>query len=312
MRFPKIYTLKEIADLIQRKFIGNENFQVIGTNEIHRVTKGEIVFVDHPKYYDKALNSDASIILINKIVDCPEGKALIISENPFSDFNKINNYFFPFINSNSSISASAQIGENTIIQPNVFIGNHVKIGSNCVIHANVTINDYTEIGNNVVIQSGTVIGSDAFYYKNRENHFERLLSVGKVIIEDFVEIGSNCTIDRGVTDVTFIGKGTVLDNLIQIGHETKIGKKCLIASQVGIAGCCTIDDEVTIWGQVGIKSDIKIAKKVIVLAQSGVGKNLEEGKTYFGSPAEEAREYNRRLIIMKNLPNIIKEIKNKF
>ncbi|MCB9202496.1 MAG: UDP-3-O-(3-hydroxymyristoyl)glucosamine N-acyltransferase [Flavobacteriales bacterium] len=312
MKFPRPYTLKEISNSIGRQYVGDDDFLIEGINEIHRVQKGEIVFVDHPKYYDKALNSNASIILIDKIVDCPEDKCLIISEDPFSDFNKITSFFRPFLPANTSISDSAEIGEGTTIQPNAFIGNNVKIGENCIIHSNVSIYDNCEIGNNVIIHSGTVLGGDGFYYKTRKEKYDKFHSVGNVIVEDDVEIGCNCTIDRGVTDSTIIGKGSKLDNLIQIGHEVIIGEKCLIASQVGIAGCVTVEDNVTIWGQVGIRSDIKIEKNAVVLAQAGVSKDLKGGVVYWGTPAEPVREHNKKLILLKNLPKLIEEIKNKF
>ncbi len=295
MKFPHTHKLKDIASIIDAKFIGDENFPVEGINEIHRVETGDIVFVDHPKYYDKALQSNATIVLINKEVECPEGKALLISDDPFRDFVKIGQHFLPFQSSNKQISASAEIGEGTIIQPGAFIGNQVKIGKNCVIHSNVSINDHTIIGDNVIIRSGTVLGADAFYYKNRETGFDRLKSVGNVIIENNVEIGANCTIDRGVSASTIIGEGTIMDNLIQIGHDTIIGKKCLIASQVGIAGCVNVEDEVSIWGQVGITSGVTIGTKAVLLAQAGVSKSLQGGKTYFGYPAEEARALYKKM-----------------
>ena len=297
MKFPQTYQLKDIASIIDAKFIGDENFPVEGINEIHRVEAGDIVFVDHPKYYDKALQSNATIVLINKEVDCPEGKALLISDDPFRDFVKIGQHFMAFEAATKQISDSAEIGEGTIIQPGAFIGNHVKIGKNCVIHSNVSINDYAIIGDNVIIRSGTVLGADAFYYKNRETGFDRLKSVGNVIIENNVEIGANCTIDRGVSASTIIGEGTIMDNLIQIGHDTIIGKKCLIASQVGIAGCVNVEDEVSIWGQVGITSGITIGTKAVLLAQAGVSKSLEGGKTYFGYPAEEARGLYKKMAV---------------
>ncbi len=297
MKFPRIYHLEEVASIIDAKYIGASDFPVYGINEIHRVEAGDIVFVDHPKYYDKALESAATIVLINKEVECPEGKALLISDDPFRDFVKIGQHFLPFKESSKNISDTAEIGEGTIIQPGAFIGNHVKIGKNCVIHSNVSINDYSIIGDDVVIRSGTVLGADAFYYKKRETGFDRLKSVGNVIIEDKVEIGANCTIDRGVTASTIIGEGTIMDNLIQIGHDTVIGKKCLIASQVGIAGCVNVEDEVSIWGQVGITSGVTIGAKAVLLAQAGVSKSLEGGKSYFGYPAEEARGLYKKMAV---------------
>jgi len=168
MKFKSVQTLQEIATLIDAKFIGNSDFEITGINEIHVVESGDIVFVDHPKYYDKALNSKATTILINKEVPCPKGKSLLISENPFADFNKISKHFSPFINSSKSISDSAKIDIGTIIQPNVFIGNNVSIGKNCLIHPNVSIYDNSIIGDNVVIHSNTVLGADAFYYKKKK------------------------------------------------------------------------------------------------------------------------------------------------
>ena len=301
MKFDKTYTLIEIAKIIDSQYIGDDNFSILGMNEIHVVEPGDIVFVDHPKYYDKALNSAATVILINKDVACPEGKALLISDDPFRDFNKLTQYFKPFKNSNKSIADSAKIGKNTIIQPNVFIGNEVVIGNNCVIHPNVTIYDGSIIGNDVTIHAGSVLGADAFYYKNRPQGFDKLKSCGNVVIQDNVDIGAGCTIDRGVTGSTTVKEGTKIDNLVQIAHDTVIGKKCLIASQVGIAGCTIIEDEVTLWGQVGIISGITIGKGAVILAQSGVSKSLDGGKTYFGYPAEESRQKLKEMAIVKRL-----------
>ncbi|MFD2585672.1 UDP-3-O-(3-hydroxymyristoyl)glucosamine N-acyltransferase [Croceitalea marina] len=311
MKFPKPYTLKEIAGLIDAEFIGASDFEVLGMNEIHVVEPGDIVFVDHPKYYDKALNSAATIVLINKVVDCPKGKALLISDDPFRDFNKLTKHFKPFVASNASISETATIGENTVIQPNSFVGNNVKIGNNCLIHSNVAIYDDCIIGDNVTIHAGTILGADAFYYKKRPEGFDKLVSGGKVVVENNVDIGSSCTIDRGVTGDTTIGEGSKLDNQIQIGHDTVIGKKCLIASHTGIAGCVVVEDEVTLWGQVGVISGITIGKGVVVYAQSGVANSLEGGKTYFGSPAVEARAKMKELATIKNMPSILKKLENK-
>ena len=309
MKFSRTYSLQEIAGIIDATFVGDNNFPVKGMNEIHVVEPGDIVFVDHPKYYSKALDSAATVILINKEVACPVGKALLISNDPFTDFNRLSNHFKPFRAATENVSSTASIGEGTIIQPNVFIGNHVKIGNNCLIHPNVTIYDHCVIGNNVVIHAGTVLGSDGFYFQKRPHGFDKLNSVGRVIIEDHVEIGAACTIDKGVTGDTTIGWGTKIDNQVQIAHDTIIGKKCLIASQVGIAGCNIIEDEVTIWGQVGLKSGLTIGKGVEIYAKSGVGMDLEPGKTYFGTPAIEARDKFREMAFLRSLPKLLEKIK---
>ncbi len=301
MKFKTPQTLQEIASLLDVDFIGDKNFEILGINEIHVVEKGDIVFVDHPKYYDKALNSAATTILINKKVECPEGKALLISDDPFRDFNKITKHFNPFIASKVSIAETAIIGEDSIIQPNVFIGNNVVIGKNCVIHPNVTIYDNTIIGDNCTIHANTVLGADAFYYKNRPTGFDKLISGGRVVLEDNVDLGASCTIDKGVTGDTTIKQGTKIDNQVHVGHDTVIGKKCLIASQTGIAGCVIIEDEVTIWGQVGTNSGITIGKGAVILGQTGVTKSVAGGKSYFGTPIEESREKLKQLAGLKRL-----------
>lgn len=308
MKFPTPQTLENIAQFIGAEYVGDADFPVFGMNEIHMVQPGDIVFVDHPKYYDKALQSLATVILIDKKVACPRGKALLVSEDPFRDFNKLTQHFRPFQMALSTISESADIGEGTIIQPNVFIGNNVKIGANCLIHANVCIYDNTVIGNNVTIHSGTVLGGDAFYYKNRPEKFDKLISVGNVVIEDNVDLGSLCSIDKGVTASTVIGEGSKLDNQVQVGHDTIIGKRCLIASQVGIAGCVLIEDHVTIWGQVGITSGITIGEKAIISAQSGVSKSLPGFKSYFGTPADEFRKKYKELASIRLIPDIIEKL----
>ncbi|MFD0862145.1 UDP-3-O-(3-hydroxymyristoyl)glucosamine N-acyltransferase [Sungkyunkwania multivorans] len=311
MRFPQPHTLKQIATIIDAEFVGKDDFPVLGMNEIHVVSPGDIVFVDHPKYYEKALQSAATIVLINKQVDCPEGKALLISDDPFRDFNKLTEYFKPFERSDALISSSATIGAHTVIQPGAFIGNNVVIGDHCVIHSNVSIYDDTVIGNNVTIHAGTVLGADAFYYKNRPEGFDKLKSGGRVVIEDHVDLGALCTIDRGVTGDTTIKEGTKIDNQVHVGHDTVIGKKCLIASQTGIAGCAIIEDEVTLWGQVGITSGATIGAKSVISAQSGVSKSLDGNKRYFGSPAQEFRVIYKELAALRQLPGIIEKLKKK-
>lgn len=299
MTFNKPQTLGDIARLTGARMVGDADFPVYGTNEIHRVKNGEIVFVNHPKYYDAALSSPATIILIDKEVECPPGKVLLISDDPFRDFNVINTHFTKISNFQEELH-DIEVGEGTRIHPSAVLGNEIRIGKNCIIYPNVVIGDRTVIGDNVIIQANTVLGGDAFYYRKLNGNYDRLISVGNVIIEDRVEIGNNCSIDRGVTDSTIIGEGSVLDNQIQIGHDTVIGKRVLIASQTGIAGCCIIEDDVTIWGQVGMASGVRVASGTVLLAKSGVNRDLPKG-TYFGPLAEEFRQYLRKEVKIKNL-----------
>jgi UDP-3-O-[3-hydroxymyristoyl] glucosamine N-acyltransferase len=310
LEIPK--TLKQISELIGANYTGDDNFLITGINEIHLVEPGDLTFVDHPKYYDKALKSKATTIIINKEVSCPEGKALIFSDDPFRDYNFLTRYFRTFQFSSQAIHPTAKIGRQTLIGAGVSIGANCVIGDYVIIHPNVTIYPNCTIGNYVEIHSSTVIGADAFYFKKYpQKGYEKMYSCGSVLIEDYVEIGAGCTIDRGVSGVTTIGKGTKLDNMVHVGHDTVIGKNCLFAAQVGIAGCVKIEDDVILWGQVGVQKDLTIGKGAVVLGQSGVPKSLEGGKTYFGSPTQDAREKMKELALIKRLPEIIEKISNR-
>lgn len=314
MRFPTPVTVQWIATFINATIKGNDQGQATGINELHKVEEGDLVFVDHPKYYDKCINSAASFIIINKEADVPAGKALLIVDNPFEAYCKIVEHFRPFTPATKLISDTAVIGEGSTVYPSAFIGNQVVIGKNTVIYPQVSILDHTIIGDNVVIQSGTVIGSDAFYYntkKNRDVWYKKMPSCGRVIIEDDVEIGAGCTIDRGVSHDTIIGRGTKMDNMIHIGHDTVVGKNCLIAAQVGIAGVVTLEDGVTLWGQVGVSKTLTIGSNAVILAQSGVGKDTEGNKSYFGSPIEDAREKMKELVWVKRIPELWEKVMGK-
>lgn len=314
MRFEKPVPLTEIASLINAELIGNTTASATGINEIHQVQEGDLVFVDHPKYYDACLQSAASFIIINKKTAIPEGKALLITADPFESYQTIVRHFRPFTPSLKMISDTSSAGSNTVIMPNVYIGNHVTIGDNCIIYPNVTILDHCIIGDNVIIQAGTVIGSDAFYYNkktNRDVHYKKMLSCGRVVIENDVEIGAACTIDRGVTGDTLIGAGTKMDNLVHIGHDTFVGKNCLFAGQVGIAGATTIEDNVILWGQVGVSKTLTIGKDAVVYAKSGVPASLKGGKSYFGIPTVDATEKKKELIWIKRIPELWDKVMKK-
>jgi UDP-3-O-[3-hydroxymyristoyl] glucosamine N-acyltransferase len=314
MRFEKPVPITEIARLIDAQVIGETEGVASGINEIHMVEEGDLVFVDHPKYYKNAVESPATYIIINQETEFPPHKALLLVNDPFEAYLKIVQRYRPFEPSMKQKSDTSSVGENTVVMPGAYIGNHVSIGDNCIIFPNVVILDHCVVGDNVVIQAGTVIGSDAFYYNrkaNREVQFKKMLSCGRVVIHDFAEIGANCTIDRGVSGDTVIGAGTKIDNLVHIGHDTRIGKNCLFAAQVAIAGATTIEDEVILWGQVGVSKTLTIGKGVEVYAQSGVGTDLEKGKKYFGSPVEDALTKKKELVWVKRIPELWEKVTKK-
>ncbi len=313
MKFPAPVPVKWIASLIRAELMGDESASATGINEIHSVEKGDIVFVDHPKYYNKCLNSAASFIIINKKMEAPEGKTLLVTDEPFEAYSSIVKHFNAFVPATKMISDSAVVAEGTVIMPNVFIGHNVTIGSGCIIHPNVSIYENCMIGNNVIIHSGTVIGADAFYFntkKNRDVWYKKMQSCGRVIIEDDVELGACCTIDRGVSSDTRIGQGSKLDNQVHIAHEVVLGKNCLIAAQAAIAGATVLGDGVTLWGQTGISKTLKLGNNVTVLAQSGLGEDIEDNKVYFGSPAGPALQKQKELVWIKRIPEIWEKVKD--
>lgn len=312
MQFPSPVTAQWLARFIDAKIIGNPDTSAAGINEIHKVRSGDIVFVDHPKYYDICLNSAATFIIINSEVPAPADKTLFVTAEPFESYLKIVKHFRPFVAADKIISDSAVIDSTAIVMPNVFIGNHVKIGAHTIIHPHVSLYDYTEIGDNVTIHSGTVIGGDAFYFngkKNRQVWYKKMFSCGKVVIEDEVEIGCNCTIDRGVTETTRIGRGTKIDNLVHLGHDVSVGKNCLMAAQVGVAGGTVIGDGVTLWGQVGVNKTISIGDNATVMGQSGVTSSIEGNRVYWGTPIQEFMSKRRELVLLKRLPEMWKKLR---
>jgi UDP-3-O-[3-hydroxymyristoyl] glucosamine N-acyltransferase len=298
-------SIGQLAAWTNSRVIGDETMLVTGINEIHRVEAGDLTFVDHPKYYDKALSSAATFVIINKDVEAPEGKALLFNEDPFAAYVFLTRKFMPFEPAKAAIDPSAIIGEGTIIQPNAVVGPHAVLGKNCLIHSGAVIYDHTVIGDNVIIHANAVLGADAFYFKRRPEFYDKMHSCGRVVIGSNVEIGAMCTIDRGVSADTTIGEGTKLDDHVHVGHDTIIGRNCLFAAQVAIAGCVNIEDEVILWGQVGVQKDLTIGTKAIVLGQSGVSHTLKGGKVYFGTPAYEAREKMREIALSKQLPQLI-------
>lgn len=304
MRLHKPIRLKDCAALINAPYVGDDNFEITGINEIHMVEPGDLTFVDHPKYYNKALNSAATTIIINKDVECPVGKALIISDDPFRDYNFLTRYFSPSAPAESMISKTANVGEGTQLYPNVFLGHNVTVGKNCILHSGVVVYDNCVIGDNVILHANTTIGNDAFYFKKRPSGYDKMHTCGRVIIEDKVEIGASCTVAKGVSGDTRIGWGTKMDSHVHVGHDTVVGKNCLFAAGVMIAGVTVIEDDVILWGQVGVQKDLVIAKGSVLLGQSGIGKSTEAGKQYFGSPAVDAREKMKELAWIKRIPEM--------
>ena len=306
MKFPAALSARSIAKEFNCSIKGDETLTLKGISEIHNVSEGDLIFVDHPKYYDKALKSKASAIIINKEVEVPRGKVVLLTEHPFHVFNAILKRYSPhthFQEDEKNIDASA------VIMPNVSIGKGVSIGAGSVIHPNVVIYDGVQIGKKVIVQAGTILGSNAFYYNKKNDNYHLMHSAGGLVIEDHVEIGALCSIDKGVTANTIIKNGSKLDNQIQIGHDCVIEENCLIAAQCGIAGCVTIQKNSVLWGQIGVTSGVTIGYNVVVLGQTAVTKSLAPEKTYSGDPAVPYRTNLKQKAAVKQLPDFFEGLK---
>ncbi|MCC7246419.1 MAG: UDP-3-O-(3-hydroxymyristoyl)glucosamine N-acyltransferase [Saprospiraceae bacterium] len=306
MKFPQPIPVRELARRFDARIIGDDTLVATGINEIHKVEAGDVAFSDVKKYFDKTLQSAATVILLNEEAECPPGKVILLVKNPFEVYDALVAEYRPITPLRNAIHHEADIHPTAIIEPGVIIANHVRIGAGTRIGANAFIGEYTTVGEDCVIGPGAIIGSDAFYFKKQSGGaFQKWHSGGGVIIHDRVDIGAGCTINKGVSGDTIIGEGSKLDCQIHIGHGAVIGKNCLFAAQVGIGGKTIVEDNVVLYGQVGIAQALHIGQGAVVLAKSGVSKSLPGGKTYFGIPAEEVREKYRELAALRQLPGLL-------
>jgi UDP-3-O-[3-hydroxymyristoyl] glucosamine N-acyltransferase len=207
------------------------------------------------------------------------------------------------------IDENVEIGDNTSILTGACIGKNIKIGKNCLIYPYAVLYDDVVIGDNVIIHSGAIIGADGFGYKFRDGAHLKVPQVGNVVIGDNVEIGANTCVDRGALGSTLIGKGSKIDNLVQIGHNNKIGQHVIVCGQAGISGSCTIDNYAILAGSAGIADHVKIGQGAVVMARAGVANDVEAKTQVFGSPAKEKRVAYREQIAIAQLPDLVKKIK---
>lgn len=331
------FTAAQIANFIDGKIIGDENAIMTGVAPVESAQEGQLTFIAQEKFAEFLENTQASVVIASENL-LVEGKSysptIIVVKDAYLSFQVLmNRYqemkgrrtgiedgsFFHqtaqigeevYIGAFTYISEKAQIGDGTQIFPHVYIGKSSKIGKNCIIHSGARIYDRCIIGDNCIIHSNTVIGSDGFGFQPTESGFNKIPQLGNVVLEDDVEIGSNCSIDRGTIGSTVIGKGTKVDNLIQIAHNVKIGQHNVIAAQAGIAGSTVIGDWNQIGGQVGIVGHIKIGNQVKIQAQSGVNNNVKDSEVLYGSPAIAAADFRRNYVHFRNLTEIVKRINN--
>ena len=327
-------TARQIADYVSGQLIGEETIHITGVSSIGEAGPGDLAFIDNPKYASYLKDARASLVIIGNGCPCPDGKSVIVVDNPTLSFSKAlelfmkpEKLFHPGIHQTACIHQNCTLGENVSIGPNVVIeedvsvADDVSIGAGCYIGVETKIGQATKlypgisvlarsvIGKNVVIHAGTVIGSDGFGFTKVNGKNAKLPQLGNVVIEDDVEIGANVTIDRARFGSTVIGQRTKIDNLVQIAHNVWIGADSIIVAQAGIAGSATLEKNVTIAGQVGVGGHLKIGESAIIMGQSGVSKDVPAGEKWFGYPARNAIEANKQQVFLKKIPELMKKIK---
>ncbi len=331
---PREISAKEIAEIVSGKIVGDPDIRVTGISGIKEAKEGDVTFLANEKYSQLLRTTKASVIITSPNMKLPKtDKTLILTENPSLAFAKLVEYWFPQevdhpkgihptaiigenvkLGKNVAIGAyvvvekNVEIGDNTIIYAGTYIGHDTKIGSDCLIYPNVSIREKISIGNRVIIHSGTVIGSDGFGFATVKGVHHRIPQIGTVVIEDDVEIGANVTIDRARFDKTIIGRGTKIDNLVQIAHNVIIGENAIIVAQTGISGSTVIGNGVILAGQTGVVGHISIGDGTIVGAQSGVTKSIPPGSVVLGSPARPIGLAKRIIASIPSLPDLKKTV----
>lgn len=330
-------SLKEIAELIGGKIVGDESIEVKGVAGIEETKKGEITFVGDKKHLPLLKTTKASAVIVSREVK--EARVPFIQvENPYLAFAKVMRIFVPYqkptkgthpsaivsegvdlgkgisLGAHSVIEEGARIGDNTIIYPLVYVGRRSKIGKDCLIYPQVMIREGVEIGNRVIVHSGTVIGSDGFGYIPYKGKQHKVPQIGKVVIEDDVEIGANVTIDRATLGKTWIKRGVKIDNLVQIAHNVVIGENSIIVAQVGISGSTEIGKGVTLAGQAGVVGHIKIGDRAIVGGRAGVLKSIPPNTIVSGYPARphtQAKRIEASVLRLPELYKLVRELKRR-
>ncbi len=327
------FTAAEIAEKLQGQVIGDPALQLTGFAIASAAKPGDLTFAENQDYFTAADQSAASAILISGDDFQTAKKTLIKVSNARVAFARVLPLFFPepsfapgihptavvepsasvdptaFVGPNSYVGAGAKVGARCVIERLVSIGENAVIGEDTRIFPNVTVYQGCQIGQRVRIHAGTVIGSDGYGYVFDQGEHRKVPQVGIVILGDDVEIGANVTIDRGALGPTVIGKGTKIDNLVQIAHNVSIGEHCIIISQTGIAGSTKLGNYVTVAGQVGLAGHLKIGDQATIVAQSGVMHDIPAKEKWMGSPAQPDKQVKRQLLALQQLPELIRRVK---
>jgi UDP-3-O-[3-hydroxymyristoyl] glucosamine N-acyltransferase len=325
-------TLEELAGIIGGEIAGDGSVKIRGVAGIREARDGDVTFLANPRY-DKFLKTTRASAVIAAPGTESDSKPLVLSANPYLSFVKAVEFFVPNKNNyprtthpSAVVSESAAIGANTAIGPcaiiedearigdgtvilaGTYIGRGTEIGQDCLIYPNVTIREDIKVGDRVIIHSGAVIGSDGFGFAKDGGVYQKIPQIGNVVIEDDVEVGANVTIDRATTGTTFVGRGTKIDNLVQIAHNVVIRENCIIVAQVGIGGSTEIGEGASLAGQAGIAGHVKIGSGAIVAGQAGVTGDVPPDTMVSGYPAREHSQARKAYASLSKLPDFIKKV----
>lgn len=309
MRLPAPLLASAFAKTHGAELVGPDQ-HIHGANEIHRVAPGDLTFVDHAKYYAFTLASAASVVLIDRLPEggAPDGKTLLVHPEPFAAYDALVREHRPPYVLNEAVARSAQVHASAILEPGAVIGPKVSIGPYTRVEANAVVYGPARVGAHCRIGAGSVVGDLAFYFRGvpaddgeDPRGRQRWTTGGQVVIEDRVELGPNCVVARGVSAVTRLGRGTKVDAGCVIAHGVEIGRDCLLAAQVGIAGKARIGDGCVLYGQAGVAQNVTIGAGAVISAKAGVSKDLPGGQTYFGAPAQPLRAFMRREAALRAL-----------
>jgi UDP-3-O-[3-hydroxymyristoyl] glucosamine N-acyltransferase len=325
------HTVAQIAQLLDGQVTGDANIVLKGFAPADHARAGDLTFAENEDYFKRAASSHASAIIVAGPFQS-EGKAIIRVSNARVAFARVLPLFFPeptfkpgvhttaivdpsavvdatsHIGAYCVIGARVRIGARSVLECGDFVGADTKIGDDVRLYPNVTIYHGVEIGDRVRIHAGTVIGSDGFGYVLDGAVHRKVPQIGNVLIRDDVEIGANVTVDRGALGPTVIGKGSKIDNLVQIAHNVTLGEHCLVVAQAGISGSTSLGSYVTLAGQVGLAGHLKLGNRVIVAAQSGVMHDIPDDGRWFGYPAQPDRQTKRQILELQHLPDLRRRV----
>ncbi|OCL25625.1 UDP-3-O-(3-hydroxymyristoyl)glucosamine N-acyltransferase [Orenia metallireducens] len=326
-------TLREIANLVGGKIIGDEDIEIKGVGGAENASSGDITFALNEEFLKLAQQKAGAVLIVDTLATEDSPNSLVIVDNPRLAFAKVAKlfafkpYYRPGINKNAyidenaeigenvsihagvTVEAGAEIGDNVILAHGVYIGHNVSIGENSIIHPNVVIEYDSQIGRRVEIHPNTVIGSEGYGFEPGESGYVKIPQFGNVVIKDDVEIGSNVTIDRAATSSTIVGRGTKIDNLVHIAHNVEIGSDCLIVAQVGIAGSAKIGDRVTLAGKSGVVGHLTVGDNTTLISNSVITNDVPPNSVISGYPAHDHRLERRIKVARKKLPDLLKKVR---